>query len=154
MVIFCMLEVAWRLSTLSFAFNPELQDDLFLFSCVGQEKSFFALGFRPFILAIVEIYVCLELLTDNQTARIGTLWVVDVDCQVSHLAGQVKVLRHCHLHVGFSISCQTHTLDKGYTYVKLGIVHNWAHRGNVNAFSRPDLTLSPAIVKKLMTDRH
>ena len=49
---------------------------------------------------------------------------------------------------------QTYTLDKRYADVETRVVHDWAYRGDMNAFSRPDLTLSPTIVKKLRTDRY
>ena len=50
MIISCMFEVTWVLSPFSLAFNPKLQDDLFLLSSVGQEKSFFALSSLPLCL--------------------------------------------------------------------------------------------------------
>ena len=49
---------------------------------------------------------------------------------------------------------KTHTLDKRYANVETRVIHDWAYRGDMNTFSRPNLTLSQTIVKKLRTDRY
>ena len=145
-------KVRWLLSIVSLAFNLELQDDLFLFSSFCQHKSLFAHSSRPFILAHIKVDASLDFLRNDQAAAAWALWVVYVDHQIGHFARQEEVFRHNDLHSNGLTASQTYSFVEGYSYIEAGVVDYWANWGDMNALSRPDLTLSPAVVNKVMAD--
>ena len=151
MIITCVLaKVWWLLTIVPLAFNSELQNNLFLFSSVCQHESFFALCSCPFILAIVNIDLSFNLLRDDQAAAFWTLWVVYINHQIGHFSGQEEVFRHYDLHSGFLIASQTNILVERYGDIEARIVYYWAHWRDMHTLSRPNLTLSPTVVNKVM----
>ena len=134
--------------------NLELQNQLFRLSSAAQEEVLLVVSTCHAVLPPALVKLDLRLVGDLQAAGVSALGVVDVDHQVSHLSGQEEALGHDDGHLGGLAANESDLLGERNGNVELGIVHDWAHRRDVDSLAVTNFALAPLVVEEVGADGH